>query len=243
MNIKSFNTWIDCNDPRKRKYILIAVTKLSKLLKSRITTQQRRLLGYGPFPQKKDAIMLELLELDNREATGNPINMNNEDILLETITKNTFLKPLKEKATKELSDALRKGHEFEVPFVRQLLIQSSEGKFVDGKYEILHLWNAGLVESKENPAIKDSIDFIGEMKDTETGENISFGIECKARVRPTTVELQNSIIDQRPGKERTWGDWVQGRVLYQTVDSDSKDFIKYRLVRARAKTRALDPGF
>lgn len=90
-----------------------------------------------------------------------------------TLLKCTYMKPL----TGKSKEWCKLGHELEVPLVKQFI---SDCNWVTAVYK------AGLVQMRERPYIKDSIDFLGVGRDGNN-EGRLFGVEVKGGVTPGTL--------------------------------------------------------
>ena len=100
------------------------------------------------------------------------------------------------------------GHKNEPAIIKNFVTQVNAGKDVNGNHiqisdlnEILAVYTTGLVEKKDKPYVKDSIDFIAIVL-TDDGNIESWGGEVKTRTRPITKEkemiYQNSRFNNVP---------------------------------------------
>mmetsp|Transcript_7145 Transcript_7145/g.10465 ORF Transcript_7145/g.10465 Transcript_7145/m.10465 type:complete len:544 (+) Transcript_7145:549-2180(+) len=76
----------------------------------------------------------------------------------------------------------KRGHELEVPAAKRLLREGREN-------EIVKIFKTGLVQKKEQPHEKTTIDFVA-IKETSDGDRKLIGVEMKARLRNKTLQAQ-----------------------------------------------------
>ncbi len=101
--------------------------------------------------------------------------------LLRKIVKSSFLPRLPAKG----KEFCKLGRDLEIPFARKLLQQSKEGLTM---FEVQKIYLVGLVGKKNHLYAKVSCDFIAGV--VAEGENLLVGVECKARLTPSTDQQE-----------------------------------------------------
>ena len=144
---------------------------------------------------------------EHQQQTTNASNDEQVTAIAKEITKamllNSFMKPLKGISR----EYCRMGHKLELPIGLDWMKDLNNKKLFTG-FQIISLHKVGLVEKKNCPWAKDSIDFIAFVHDDARSAVELWGVEVKSRVTNTTIS-----------KEMEFGQKLR-RKKYEKINAD-----------------------
>ena len=194
-------------DAAHRPYHFPSMTWLATEARERITGwKSYKVLGDGRKPKKKrDEVVAELMEQDRIQ--GGPRGLSKSDELKVRLLQRIIQSSTLPKPYGKSKEYCKRGHHLEKRLAKAMLDEKDS-------LDLEKLFEVGIVHKKDEPYVKDSIDYLG-----LTTSNEVVGIEMKSRLRPATDQAQREILHMSQG---SFGD---SKIV--NVTSDSPDLEKY----------------